>query len=50
MPMRSKGYRKITDSEALRLACRAVKIDDAFVEHYTAMQREDQRRSSKVAK
>jgi hypothetical protein len=42
--MRGKGIRNITDSEALRLACRAVKIDDAFMEIYEEMTKEDRRR------
>ncbi|MCA1615181.1 MAG: hypothetical protein LC800_13815 [Acidobacteria bacterium] len=42
--MRGKGIRNITDSEALRLACRAVKIDDAFMAIYEKMTKEDRRR------
>ena len=42
--MRGKGIRNITDSEALRLACRAVKIDDAFMGIYEEMIKEDRRR------
>ncbi len=42
--MRGKGIRNITDSEALRLACRAVKIDDAFMGIYEEMTKEDRRR------
>jgi 3-oxoacyl-ACP reductase-like protein len=42
--MRGKGVRNITDSEALRLACRAVKIDDAFMGIYEEMTKEDRRR------
>ena len=42
--MRSKGIRNITDSEALRLACRAVKIDDSFMDIYEEMTKEDRRR------
>lgn len=42
--MRGKGIRNITDSEALRLACRAVKIDDAFMDIYEEMTKEDRRR------
>ena len=42
--MRSKGIRNVTDSEALRLACRAVKIDDAMMSIYEGMTKEDRRR------
>lgn len=42
--MRGKGIRNITDSEALRLACRAVKIDDCFMDIYEEMTKEDRRR------
>lgn len=42
--MRGKGIRNITDSEALRLACRAVKIDDALMGIYEEMIKEDRRR------
>jgi hypothetical protein len=42
--MRGKGIRNITDSEALRLACRAVKIDDGFMGIYEEMTKEDRRR------
>lgn len=42
--MRGKGVRNITDSEALRLACRAVRIDDAFMGIYEEMIKEDRRR------
>jgi hypothetical protein len=42
--MRGKGIRNITDSEALRLACRAVKIDDGFMDIYEEMTKEDCRR------
>lgn len=42
--MRGKGVRNVTDSEALRLACRAVKIDDALVGIYEEMTKEDRRR------
>jgi hypothetical protein len=42
--MRGKGIRNITDSEALRLACRAVKIDDALMGIYEEMSKEDRRR------
>lgn len=42
--MRGKGIRNITDSEALRLACRAVRIDDGFMDIYEEMIKEDRRR------
>jgi hypothetical protein len=42
--MRGRGVRNITDSEALRLACRAVKIDDALLDIYEEMSEEDRRR------
>ena len=42
--MRSKGIRNITDSEALRLACRAAKIDESFMNIYEEMTKEDRRR------
>jgi|ERR1044071_2711412 hypothetical protein len=42
--MRGKGIRNVTDSEALRLACRAVKIDDALMGIYEEMTKEDRRR------
>ncbi len=42
--MRGKGIRNITDSEALRLACRAVKIDDGFIDIYEEMTKEDRQR------
>jgi hypothetical protein len=42
--MRRQGHRNLSDSEALRLACRAVKIGDAFLDFYREMQREDGRR------
>jgi len=42
--MRGKRIRNITDSEALRLACRAVKIDDALMGIYEEMTKEDRRR------
>lgn len=42
--MRSKGIRNVTDSEALRLACRSVKIDDALMRIYDEMSKEDRRR------
>jgi hypothetical protein len=42
--MRGKGYRNLSNSEALRLACRAVEIGDHFVSVYQQMRREDGRR------
>lgn len=42
--MKSQGFRNLSDSEALRLACRKVEIDDALVEVYKSMQSEDGRR------
>lgn len=42
--MRGMGVRNVTDSEALRLACRAVKIDDALMGIYEEMTKEDRRR------
>jgi hypothetical protein len=42
--MRGQGHRNLSDSEALRLACRAVKISDEFLEYYRKMQQEDGRR------
>jgi hypothetical protein len=44
--MRQKGFRNLSDSEALRLACRGVEIGDSFVDLYREMQREDGRRKS----
>jgi hypothetical protein len=42
--MRDKGVRNITDSEALRLACRAVKIEDSLMDIYQEMTKDDGRR------
>ncbi len=42
--MKSQGFRNLSDSEALRLACRRVEIDGALIETYTSMQSEDGRR------
>jgi hypothetical protein len=42
--MRVQGHRNLSDSEALRLACRAVKIGDEFLNYYRNMQQEDGRR------
>lgn len=45
--MQGRGFRNLSDSEALRLACRAVVIDDRFLELYRSMQDEDGRRKKK---
>jgi hypothetical protein len=42
--MRGQGHRNLSDSEALRLACRAVKIGEQFLDYYRDMQQEDGRR------
>ena len=42
--MKTQGFRNLSDSEALRLACRKVAIDGALIEVYRAMQGEDGRR------
>jgi hypothetical protein len=42
--MKSQGFRNLSDSEALRLACRKVKIDGALIDVYRTMQGEDGRR------
>ncbi len=42
--MKSQGFRNLSDSEALRLACRRVTIDGALIDVYTSMQAEDGRR------
>ena len=42
--MKSQGFRNLSDSEALRLACRKVEIDGTLVEVYKTMQSEDGRR------
>jgi len=42
--MRGRGIRNVTDSEALRLACRAVKIDVTLMGIYEEMTKEDRRR------
>lgn len=46
--MRRYGVRKLTDSEALRLACRAVKIDESLVEIHRQMQSGDLRRKQRI--
>lgn len=42
--MRSRGHRNLSDSEALRLACRTVEIGDGFIKVYREMQAEDGRK------
>ena len=42
--MKSQGFRNLSDSEALRLACRKVEIDGALIEVYRSMQHDDGRR------
>ena len=42
--MKSQGFRNLSDSEALRLACRKVEIDGALIEVYRNMQTQDGRR------
>lgn len=42
--MKRQGHRNLSDSEALRLACRAVIINDEFLKIYREMQGEDRRR------
>ena len=42
--MREHGVRNLSDSEAMRLACRAVKVGSEFLSIYETMLREDQRR------
>lgn len=46
--MRGRGHRNLSDSEALRLACRAVEIGDRFLNLYKEMQSEDGRRRIEV--
>ncbi len=41
---RQMGYRNLSDSEALRIACRAVHINDELLGYYEEMRREDNRR------
>lgn len=40
---RSRGVRNLSDSEALRLACRGVNIDDQLMSYYEDMKQEDGR-------
>ncbi len=42
--MKSQGFRNLSDSEALRLACRKVEIDGSLIDVYRSMQTEDGRR------
>lgn len=42
--MKGQGFRNLSDSEALRLACRRVQIDTGLIDTYRAMQSEDGRR------
>lgn len=46
--MKDHGFRNLSDSEALRLACRSVEIGDHFIAVYRAMQQEDGRRKPKA--
>jgi len=46
--MKGKGYRNLSDSEAIRLACRAVRISEAFVGIYQEMKNDDGRRNAKT--
>jgi hypothetical protein len=42
--MRQQGIRKLSDSEALRIACRAVETNNTFLGIYETMQTDDGRR------
>jgi hypothetical protein len=42
--MRTQGVRNLSDSEALRLACRTVQTDTKIIEIYRSMLTEDRRR------
>ena len=44
--MQQKGYRNLGDSEALRIACRGLEINDKLVSVYLGMQGEDGRRKA----
>ena len=44
--MHENGHRNLSDSEALRLACRAVEIGDRLLGLYTEMHSEDGRRKT----
>src|SRR3954469_21812906 len=39
--MQGKGFRNISDSEALRLACRSTNVGDEMIPLYQDMQQED---------
>lgn len=45
--MRIAGVRTLTDSEAIRLACRRAELDTAMIDIYYAMQHEDGRKKVK---
>ncbi len=47
--MKKQGLRNISDSEALRIACRALTLNSRCVDVYYEMQKEDGRRKEKVA-
>jgi hypothetical protein len=47
--MQTKGIRNISDSEAMRLACRSVAIGRDMAQRYREMQREDGRRTRKAS-
>ena len=47
--MKKQGIRNISDSEALRIACRAVTLGSSCVDVYHEMQKEDGRRKEKAA-
>lgn len=42
--MKQRGYRNLSDSEALRLACRGVEIREDLITLYQSMQSQDGRR------
>jgi hypothetical protein len=42
--MRERGIRRVSDSEALRIACRAINCDSTVMGIYAEMQGEDRRR------
>lgn len=44
--MRGRGYRRLSDSEALRLACRTAPIGEDMIHAYHDMQGEDGRRKA----
>ena len=47
--MKKQGIRNISDSEALRIACRTLTLGSKCVDVYHEMQKEDGRRKEKVA-